>query len=169
MLQLFFHLAELDFNALMEVYGESNGENAAERGISVYAQERNFEEYLREDFFTVPEAVYAVWAEDGIYRAALRLEPYMDGLLLEALETRPDSRRQGYARALIQAVQARLSGGKYPRLYSHIGKRNTASLAVHRACGFQMIQDSARYVDGTANTRAVTMCVSLRADKTEPL
>ena len=101
---------ELNFSQLMAVYEESNLENAqmlwqdlSETELLLRA-EQAFYGYLQEDFFRTSEAYYAVWEEDGRYCSALRIEPYQDGVLLEALETRPDSRCRGYATMLMQAV-----------------------------------------------------------------
>ena len=142
-------MAALDFPALMEVYRESNGENGAyfwpgeppERQRAL-AEER-FETYLRDDSFGRARGNYYIWAEDGRYLAALRLEEHGDGLLLEALETRPDSRRRGCAKELISAVLERLPPGT--RVYSHVNRRNAASLAAHRACGFSEGVGDGRY------------------------
>ena len=102
----------------------------------------------------MPGAVYALWVEDGRYRSALRLEPYEDGLLLEALETAPKYRRQGYAEKLMRAVQE-----AFPqKIYSHVSKRNKASLAIHEKCGFRQVLDYARYIDGSVAHNAITLC-----------
>lgn len=152
-------MAELDFPALMEVYLEGNLENGADRwpGESQWRQlqlaEEAFRDYLRQDFFSVPGAVYCLWQEGNRYVSALRLEPYKDGLLLEALETRPDARRRGYAGMLIREVQSRVAG----TLYSHVHKGNAASLAVHRQCGFRRISEIAVYIDGSVNDRCCTL------------
>lgn len=160
MLHLATKLAELDFARLMELYIEDNRENAAEfyphlpEGQRLLQAEQSFRRYLEEVFFAGPGAVYAVWEEEGLYISALRLEPYEDGLLLEALETAPDFRRKGYAEKLIRAVQA-----AFPRrIYSHVRKRNAASLAVHEKCGFSQVLDYARYIDGSVARNAVTLC-----------
>ena len=97
--------------------------------------------------------MYALWVENGKYVSALRLEPYEDGLLLEALETIPSQRRKRYAQQLIRAVQA-----QFPqKIYSHISKKNTASLMVHQKCGFVQILDYAKYIDGSFVRTAVTL------------
>ncbi len=142
-------MAALDFPALMEVYRESSGENGAyfwpdepperQRALA----EQRFETYLRDDFFGTARGSYYIWAEDGRYLAALRLEEHEDGLLLEALETRPDSRRRGCAKDLISAVLGLLPAGT--RVYSHVNRRNVASLAAHRACGFSEGAGDERY------------------------
>jgi len=167
MLKLFSSLREIDTQQLMAVYIEGNRENGAENypedaeQTQIQKAEEDFISYLREDFFQKKDAVYAVWEIEKRYRAALRLEPYKDGLLLEALETAPEDRRRGYAFSLINAVLSILRGGKYRIIYSHINKRNLPSLGVHKKCGFTKISDSATYVDGTVTQRSCTMCYKL--------
>lgn len=167
MLKLFSSLHVIDTHQLMAVYIEGNRENGAENypeapeQMQIQKAEEDFISYLREDFFQTKDAVYAVWETEGRYRAALRLEPYKDGLLLEALETAPENRRQGHAFALINAVLSNLCRGKYKIVYSHINKRNLPSLGVHKKCGFTKISDSATYVDGTVTHRAYTMVFKL--------
>lgn len=153
MLYLANTLSQLHFGKLMEVYIEGNLEKAEE--VSLLQAEQDFYQYLHDCFFATPGAVYAVWTEENAYISALRLEPYKDGLLLEALETAPQYRRRGYAYQLIKAVLAAFPGQK---IYSHISKGNAASLAVHEKCGFRKISDSAAYIDGSVNNRAVTLC-----------
>ena len=153
-------LKDLDFRQLMEVYEEGNLENAeifysyAPRNQWLRLAEDAFYQYLRDTFFQTPEAVYAIWNEGGRYVSALRLEPYRDGLLLEALETDPRHRNEGYAAALIRAVLKELKG---KRVYSHVGKRNAASLAVHEKCGFYRISETAAYIDGSVDNKAYTL------------
>lgn len=151
---------EISFADLMAVYEEENRRN----GELMYPQlpenqqilnaEQAFYQYLREGFFAIPGAVYAIWEEDGRYVSALRLEPYEDGLLLEALETAPAHRRQGYATRLIQEVQRTLPN----KIYSHVRKSNVASLAIHEKCGFCRVLEYARYIDGSVARNAVTLC-----------
>ncbi len=153
-------LRELSVASLMEVYEEGNRENGAEQypeeseARQLMLAEQDFYQYLREVFFQTPGAVYAIWEEAGRYASALRLEPYRDGLLLAALETRPDSRRRGYGTLLIQAVLAAQEPGQ--RVYSHVHKRNLPSLGLHEKCGFQRIAEYAAYLDGSVNNRCCT-------------
>ncbi len=148
-------LSQLNWSELMAVYAEGNRENGAEfypdlpREQQIFRQEQDFYDYLRQDFFRCEEERYCIWEENGQYISALRLHPFEDGLLLEALETRPEFRQKGCAARLIQAVIAEL---KIPKLYSHISRRNTASIATHCKCGFQKYLDYARYADGAVNT-----------------
>ena len=160
MLQLATKLQELNVSQLMAVYEEGNRENGSilypelPEGQQILRAEQSFYEYLREGFFPVEGAVYALWVENGRYVSALRLEPYADGLLLEALETAPEQRRKGYAEKLIRAVLE-----QFPqKIYSHVSKKNTASLMVHQKCGFCQILDYAKYIDGSVLRTAVTLC-----------
>lgn len=157
------NLRELSFRKLMDVYVEANRENGARlapqetENRQLQIGEDDFYSYLHDAFFKREGASYAVWVADERYVSALRLEPYRDGLLLEALETAPDCRRRGYAQSLIRAVQAWLAQRGSVRLYSHVGKRNEASMRVHLKCGFRVIQDSASYIDGSVSNRACTL------------
>ncbi len=140
MLQLCCDLLSFDLPRLLEVY-------APERRKGV----RN---YLRREFFLEEDTALAIWVEDGEYVSALRLEPYEDGFLICALETREDCRNRGYALALLQAVGREVSKS----LYAHVSKTNEASLAVHQKAGFHIIKDTARYLDGSADSKCCTLC-----------
>ena len=154
MLQIAKRLEELDFSALMDIYSEGNLEKAEEYGDGgLLRAEREFYDYLREDFFRQKDAFYALWKVQGRYVSALRLEPYRDGWLLEALETAPDHRRKGYAKELMHAVLDEMG---HVIVYSHVSRRNEASLRTHYACGFQKHLDHVVYLDGSVTNRAVT-------------
>ena len=156
-------LHELSFPKLMEVYAESNRENGEDRypGESPDRQlalaEEGFRDYLSQVFFTTENARYFILVEAGRYVSALRLEPYEDGLLLEALETAPEFRKKGYAAALIEKTQAYLKEQGSIRLYSHVSRSNIASLRTHEKRGFRQILDYGRYIDGSINRRTVTL------------
>lgn len=164
MLRVFHRLQELDFEKLMAVYEEGNLENAQEfypldaPAVQLQRAKQDFEDYLRNDFFRVHGAFYGVW-EEVVYISALRMEPYQDGWLLEALETMPSFRKKGYAKKLITAVLALFPQGTH--IYSHVGKKNNASKAAHIACGFQEILDYAKYVDGTVTRFSCTMRITV--------
>ena len=158
MLKISENMGQLNHSALMALYEEGNRENAADlypdlfEGQALLRAEQDFYDYLRHDFFQTPNAFYAVWEENGEYLSALRLEPYKDGMLLEALETHPQHRRKGYAQRLIEAVLANQT-----RVYSHVGKKNRASLGVHEKCGFRRISEQATYIDGSVNSHCCTL------------
>lgn len=162
MLKLCYRMQEVNFSALMAVYAESNGENGRENwpresaGMQQLLAEQDFRQYLREVFFQTPGAAYAIWEVKGKYVSALRLEHYRDGLLLAGLETAPEYRRQGFAAKLVASVVGEFAGEK---IYSHISKRNAASIAVHERCGFQKVMNHAVYVDGSVSHRAATYLI----------
>lgn len=160
MLEVFDSLKNLNFQMLMDVYAQSNRENAEvyfpqlsePQGVAMVEQQ--FYTFLQEVFFKTRDSRYCVWLADGKYVSALRLEPYRDGLLLEALETAPEQRHKGYGRRLMQAALGQIQGKP---VYSHVGKRNAASLALHMGCGFEKIRDCAVYIDGSVSQNAVTL------------
>ncbi len=163
MLVEFNRLRDMNREELMRVYWESNEKH----GMAQYPREdanvrriyaeQDFWQYLNDCFFSGKGARYAVWEESGIYRSALRLEPYQDGLLLEGLETAPDMRRRGYGKALLQSVLSRLSAEGAMPVYSHVRRRNIASWKVHTACGFQKLLDYSVWIDGSVSTDACTL------------
>lgn len=163
MLTMIYSLGKLPFRSLMAVYEEGNQENGEERypeeppERQLALAEEDFYEYLRNVFFPTPGAWYALWTEEGRCVSAVRLEPYGDGLLLEALETAPDMRNRGFASALVTALLEQVEAP----VYSHVSKRNMPSLAVHKKCGFRKFLDHAVYIDGSINSR----CVTLRWEK----
>ena len=162
MLHIVRSMKELNFAQLMEVYAESNRENGDEfyphmpEGQRLLQAEQDFYQYLRESFFKTEGAYYALWEQDGRYVCALRIEPYKDGVLLEALETAPEHRCRGYAKQLMEAV---LAGEK--KVYSHVGKKNGPSLRVHEKCGFRRILEQAMYIDGSVNGKCCTLCFAV--------
>lgn len=162
MLHIVRSVKSLNFSQLMEVYAESNRENGEEfypelpEGQRILRAEQDFYQYLQESFFKTPGAYYAIFVAEDTYVSALRIEPYKDGVLLEALETAPMHRRKGYAKMLMRSV---LAGEK--KVYSHVGKRNLPSLKVHDACGFQRISEQAVYIDGSVNAKCCTFCFSV--------
>lgn len=154
---------QLSFGKLMEVYREANQEHGREiapgepEERQIALSEQDFYAYLHDSFFTRPDAVYCILEENKRYVSALRLEPYMDGLLLEALETAPNQRQKGYAVQLIQAAQQMLEQQGSVRIYSHVSKKNFPSLKTHFHCKFEIYRDYAAYIDGSVNDRAYTL------------
>lgn len=147
----------------MAVYAESNRSGGRLTHVSLSDNERlilaeqDFYAYLL-DFFADPDAMYAVWAPEGRYAAALRIERYRDGYLITGLETMPEMRRKGNAGKLIGAVLNYLSRQGSIKVYSHVDKRNAASIAVHIACGFERILEYAVYLDGSVLPTSCTLC-----------
>lgn len=157
-------MKEFSFSGLMEVYREGNLENGRQRrpdaseDRQLQIAEDDFYEYLHDDFFRNKGARYFILqTEAGNYVSALRVEPYRDGLLLEALETATNERRRGYAKKLVGQTLEAISREGAGVIYSHVSKRNRASLAVHIQCGFSVYLDYALYIDGSINDRAYTL------------
>lgn len=149
MLKLIYAMSQLDAEQLLVVYTEQNWDEDA------------FLSYLREEFFREKGAFYAVWIEENTYKAAVRFCPYRDGVLLHSLETAPAERRKGYACKLLAEALKHLRTTELKKVYSHIEKRNIASIGLHRKCGFEMISDSAIYLDGTVTQYSSTFVICL--------
>ena len=157
MLEIIRNMRDLNFSALKNVYS-ANEEILGKHNASPQERidaEQAFYQYLREVFFRDPRSLYAVWNCDGRYAAALRVEPYRDGLLITALETAPTLRERGYASALLAAI---LRSAEDQKIYAHIAKGNRASLRVHEKCGFVVISDSAVMLDGSFTSAYYTLC-----------
>ncbi len=157
MLRIVCCIQDLDFSALMAIYAHSNRENAQTLYPELSPQgglrraEQDFYDYLKQDFFRTQGAFYALWEVQGEPVSALRLEPYRDGYLLEALETDPMHRGRGYAQSLMAAFLQYAGENVLLPIYSHIRKGNIPSERVHRACGFVVCKDLAAYIDGSVD------------------
>lgn len=163
MLKIFHAISQLNMVQLRDVYTQSIADAGKHRFPSSTEQiqflraTEDFYDYV--DFFLEDErSFYAVWLADGVYTAALRIEPYRDGYLLSGLETAPGARGKGYATSLVRAVQEHLRQFGSYKLYSHVEKNNKLSLAVHHKCGFQRISEHAAYIDGSVSNNACTLC-----------
>ena len=158
MLKLIHSRKDIDSYQLLRVYREdiekcASGPYDFKRRIEA---EQDFYAYL-EIFFSDRRAFYSVWAPDGQYVAAMRVEPYKDGFLITGLETAPEERRKGYASSLMSAVLSYLKNSGMVPVYSHVDKNNEASLAVHQQCGFQVLYDHAVYLDGSVLHTSYTL------------
>lgn len=152
-LHLFYTFDALPFTEMMDIYIEGNVENGEyffpekPKAQQLQLAIQKFRDYLEDDFFPRENAFCALWMEDGQYVSALRLKPWEDGLLLEALETRPDQRKRGCAVKLINAVLREISSQK---VYAHVSKSNAASLRTLQKCGFSILRNAN---DGAENHR----------------
>ena len=134
------NVSDLKVFTLAEVYDL----NTLDEGQDFYG-------FLSEDFF--PDGICCVWEEKGRYVAALRLQRWQDGYLLEGLQTHPDHRGRGHAKQLIAES---LEALKMEKVYSHIRRYNAPSIAAHTACGFRKILDYATYLDGSVHPHSDT-------------
>ena len=150
MLRVITTYADLDGPRLMAVYAESNLENTdcffpdmADKALAVRKVEEGFLQFLREEFFAGTGPAYYVLEEAGAWVSALRLNEVQPGLYyLEALETRPDRRRQGCAARLLREVVDHLKTKGPFRIRDCVSKRNEPSLRTHLACGFTIVSEA---------------------------
>lgn len=168
MLEIIDTLHKLPFGELMCVYEEGNRENGAERypelsaNLQLLEAEQDFYAYLQ-CFFKQEDSFYALWRQNGEIVSALRIEPYQDGWLLAALETKPDHRNRGYAKALVCELLSYMERTHRLPLYSHIGRNNLPSKKVHISYGFQEILPYSVYADGRRNDNCTTYCYNKKA------
>ena len=161
----FDRMEDLDFPRFAEIYRESYlatisyffpEETDQERGLRKL--EAKFLEYYRTDFFAVPGRRCYVLADRERWVSAIRLYPVPGrpgAWHAEALETAPDCRRRGYARKLMELLCFALAKQGPFELSDSVGKHNEPSLAFHKACGFEIVQEEAvNPLNGQANPRA---------------
>ena len=142
---------DLDARKLMDIYSESNFENTdyffpeePDKEKAVRQVESGFLDFLENDFFgNQTEPAVWVYEENGIWLSALRTCMVQPGVhYLEALETRPDRRKNGYAARLLSGVTDALEKKGPFRLCSCVSKKNTASLKTHEKCGFRIVSEA---------------------------
>lgn len=154
-------LRQLDFRKLMDVYEESNALEGKCRypnrpeNLQLIEVEQDFYQFLL-DFFRPDGSRYFLWASEGRYKAALRVEPYRDGFLIEGLETAPYCRRRGFAASLLAETINFLNAKSDMKIYSHIHKANIPSIRTHIRCGFVKEFDYAFFVDGSVDHNYLT-------------
>lgn len=157
-------LADCAVPKLMDIYAEGSRENAEyfypelppSEGIA--KEEQKFVRMLRETFFSKPENELFIWETEGQWVAALRLTR-MDGFYyLEALETKPDQRKKGYGKALLEALCKELAARGPVMIRDCVAKRNEASLRAHLSAGFVIDRDPGiEYPGGAADARCFGM------------
>jgi len=158
MLQIITSPGQENMHQLLSVYAESNAAHGASLlpNGSCWEQLRLGEEMFRESVFAflrINGAALALWSDSGRCNSALRLEPYLDGLLLSCLETAPEDRGKGAAAALLDAV---LENSRC-KIYSHVHKDNTISLKLHLNAGFSVFSDYSSLLDGTVTHSYYTL------------
>ena len=141
---------DLNERMLMDIYSESNFENTdyffpdeENKEIAVQKVEIGFLDFLKNEFFSQNEAAYWIFEENGVWHSALRTCKVLNGpYYLEALETRLDSRKKGYASLLLLSVLDVLKKGGSFRICDCVSKKNLSSLKVHEKCGFQIVSEN---------------------------
>ena len=157
MLRICRDFKQFNTEKLLNVYHEMLLNTSQQEDISVFQAESEFISYVAEVFYSQENAVYAIWEHRDVYVSALRLEPYLDGVLLSALETAPEYRHMGFAATLIKCV---LKEFQHSKVYTHIHRNNVISQELHRKCGFVEILDHGVLLDGTISRNYLTYSVS---------
>ena len=163
MLMIITSMKQLNICQLLDVYREDIENNVYSNDFAftqnnrVIEAEQDFLDYMG-DFFKLDGAILCVWEQDGVYMAALRIEPYKDGYLIAGLETKPTERRKGYGKKLLRATMEYMRNISAKRIYSHIKNTNVPSFQLHKVCGFSVIQDCAVLLDGSVFTNYSTLC-----------
>lgn len=142
--------ANLDKRKLMDIYSESNAENAAhfypeetDKEAALRKAEAGFLHFLENDFFKWSKAACWVWEESGTWVSALRTcEIQAGSYYLEALETHPEHRKRGYGSSLLSGVLNAMKKDGPFRLCDCVSKNNAASLKTHEKCGFQIVSET---------------------------
>lgn len=166
MLQIYNSIKDFNFGQLAEVYTESLLRDGKlqypklDKNMQLLEARQDFYNFLKM-FFQAPDAKYMVWVHQGRYVSALRVEPYSDGVLIEGLETAPESRRKGFAKALLSHTIEYLKDQGILKIYSHIEKSNLVSVQTHMGCGFVKKLDYAVCIDGSVLQSTDTYCIKL--------
>lgn len=153
MLQLIESLRHPQMQKVMDFYAGSQEADCIGSGEAVY------DFFL--DFFSQRDAFCAMWEESGKCLSVLRIQPYLDGVLLTGVETDRQQRGKGYAFLLACQVIGVLRQRGYTKLYSHVDRKNIPSQKFHKKCGFYKLRDTARLLDGTVTTKMDTLCIEL--------
>ena len=152
---------ELDGRRLMDLYSQSNIENAKElypdenRAQAVRLVEEGFLDFLKNKFFASEGSEYFILFENGEWVSALRTSRIRNDLYyMEALETRPDMRQCGYAKKLLLEVLGELKKrGKF-ELYCCVSKKNEPSIRTHLAARFAIVSENGySYLQNSTNER----------------
>ena len=125
---------------LFAVYAESMEDLAADFG-SADDMRADYEGFLRE-FIRKPGQLILVEADGDDWVSALRAIEYRPSVwFMEAVETAPDRRGQGFGRRLLNHSVERLLSLGAQRIECIIHPDNTASQCLHASCGFVPTDD----------------------------
>ncbi len=143
------------YHSIMQIYEESIIRDGQLRYARYSSERQKIEaeqdlyQYLKDAFFRQADAFLALWTVEGQAASALRMEPYQDGFLLNALETSPAHRNRGYASCLIKEMLAYFRTLSDLPVYSHIDQNNLPSMKVHQKAGFVFLNPGATQLNGT--------------------
>jgi len=142
-------MQDLDQRRLMDIYSEGNLENTdffypeiEDKKLAVEKVEADFLNYIDSKFFAAENNTYVVLKKEDIWVSALRLYQIKDGFYyIEALETRPEFRKKGYASELLDGVISTFKQRGTFQLCDCVSKKNIASLKTHEKVGFEIISE----------------------------
>ena len=157
------------YQLVHEIYIEGSMENAREKypdaadlSTAIKEEEASFVDFLQ-DFFSHPENAYYVLEEDHMPVSAARLSKIDNFYYLEALETSPNYRKKGYASRLLTEIISFLHKQGSVDIRDCVSKTNTASLATHKKCGFQIAEENGIYYpSNTVNVKTYGMRYFIR-------
>lgn len=137
-------LLDEDAQLLMAVYKESNRDNVVyffpelkDTQEGLHMTEEAYINWIRDDFLRQKNTFYYVWEEKGTWLSSLRFHEVGNKYYyMEALETHPEYRGQGYAEKLINGVIEELKGKGNFEIESYTSAKNIASQKTHKKCGF---------------------------------
>lgn len=129
-----------DVAAIAEIYGD-----AVLNGVASYEIEPPSPEEMRARFAAITAAGYPyIVAADGAgrvlgyaYAAAFRTRPAYRWLVEDSIYLAPDARGKGVGRALLAELVERCTALGFRQMVAVIGGAHPASVAVHRAAGFE--------------------------------
>ena len=149
---------KVDFSSLFSVYSETISASEMKKGTI-----RGQTEFITswQDFLSTQNAYLGIWQVCDTCASMVRFEPYRDGYIFSWLETMPQMRNNGAAKALIDAMTHWAVAQNYCPIYCHIDKRNFASIKVFTSCGFSITGKPAVFLDGSVYSSHHT----LRYDK----
>ena len=134
------HIDDGLVDRLFSVYEESMAELAD--GFANDCEMRDGYRAFLEEFVSTPGQFVLVEEHDDVWESALRAVPFGEGRwFIEAVETAPAMRRQGYGRDLLAHAIDYLQSVGATELSCIIAPENVASQRLHEGCGFMPTDD----------------------------
>ena len=136
------------YRLVHEIYGESNLENVKWDNPEVedfskllFEYEKGYMDFVQ-SFLVNEKNRYYIFEINGQWVSALRMTKVEDFYYLEALETAKQYRKKGYGTEFLQELIRMLKKRGKVIIRSNVSKKNTASLALHRKCGFAIEEEN---------------------------
>lgn len=136
------------YRLVHEIYGESNLENVRWDNPEVedfskllFEYEKGYMDFVQ-SFLVNEKNRYYIFEINGQWVSALRMTKVEDFYYLEALETAKQYRKKGYGTEFLQELIRMLKKRGKIIIRSNVSKKNMASLAVHKKCGFVIEEEN---------------------------